>query len=130
MPALIKNHSKASKAFRELQERIDPFKELSDEFNSILIAKIKSKTVLPKNLAAIRPLIRECEKAIRNRLDSYLKNDKNDIFQEKYITTRGDRFCLPLKRDQKSKLKGIVHDESAKWTNHFYRAGSYRFSRQ
>ncbi|WDE98353.1 endonuclease MutS2 [Lentisphaera profundi] len=108
-----KESLKAFDSIRELHERILPFRELRDEFNKIFDAKDHIKDSASKELAEIRPMIRKCEKAIKNRLDYYLKNDKNEIFQEKYITSRNDRFCLPLKRDQKSKLKGIVHDESA-----------------
>ncbi|MDD7987065.1 endonuclease MutS2 [Lentisphaera marina] len=108
-----KESLKTFESIRELHERILPFRELRDEFNKIFDAKDQIKDNASKELAALRPMIRRCEKAIKNRLDYYLKNDKNDIFQDKYITSRNDRFCLPLKRDQKSKLKGIVHDESA-----------------
>ena len=64
-------------------------------------------------LAAIRPDIRSLESSIRNRLELILKNDNSDLFQEKLVALRNGRFVLPVRRELRGQIKGIVHDESA-----------------
>ena len=97
----------------QLLERLDNFQESRDAFSRIFNEKNLIKDNASAELKEIRPLIRNCEKAIRNKLDSMLRNDNNELFQDKYITVRKERFCLPLRRECKSKVRGIVHDESA-----------------
>ena len=104
---------KKTESIAPLLERLDSFQESRDAFKATFDDKDLIRDDASAELLEIRPLIRNCEKAIRNKLDHILRNDSNDLYQEKYVTMRKERFCLPLRRDCKSKVRGIVHDESA-----------------
>ncbi len=49
---------------------------------------------------------------IRVLLDRVIRNNE-EILQEAIITMRGERYCVPVKAEHKSKLPGIVHDTSS-----------------
>lgn len=63
-------------------------------------------------LYRIRKEIKDVSASIRVILNRILKNNE-DILQEKIITIRKDRYCVPLQASMKSRLPGIVHDTSS-----------------
>lgn len=60
----------------------------------------------------IRREQKDIARNIRVILDRVIRNNE-DILQEAIITIRGERFCVPLRREFKSRLPGIVHDTSS-----------------
>lgn len=65
-------------------------------------------------LARIRREIETTRETIRARLESRMKALADDgVLQERVITIRGGRFVLPVKIEEKGRVPGIVHDESA-----------------
>ncbi len=64
-------------------------------------------------LAEVRHGIGRLERRIRSRLDSLLRDDKlSDAIHDGHIAIRNGRYVIPIKREQKSQLKGVVHDQS------------------
>jgi len=63
-------------------------------------------------LARIRRSIRQCEGQIRSKMNHYLVSEK-DYLAENIITSRNDRFVIPVKMGYQNKVKGIVHAQSA-----------------
>ncbi len=66
-----------------------------------------------KDLAEIRAEIRKLKSEIESKLDDFVKRKENaNIIQEFLITQREHRFVIPVKKDKKGKIKGIVLDTS------------------
>ncbi len=64
-------------------------------------------------LLLIRRNIKSYEKKIRDVLDGILNNsDIVPYLQDSYITERNNRWVIPVKRDLKSNVPGVVHDIS------------------
>lgn len=64
-------------------------------------------------LAEARREVRRLETAIRDRLDELVKDaNLQTVLQEPIVTLRRDRFVLPVKADQRSQVRGLVHDQS------------------
>ena len=63
-------------------------------------------------LKTIRQSIRKCENEIKEKLNSFLKNNSS-LLSDNYIATRGNHYVLPVKASNKSQVKGIVIDVSA-----------------
>ncbi|MBO7453137.1 MAG: endonuclease MutS2 [Clostridiales bacterium] len=63
-------------------------------------------------LYSIRREKKEIQQNIRVMLDRVIRNNE-DILQEGIITIRGDRYCVPVRAECKSRLPGIVHDTSS-----------------
>jgi len=67
-----------------------------------------------RDLSKIRKEIKEVERKIVSILENIIHSYKyEDIIQEKIITTRKERYVIPVKENFSSKLKGIIHDRSS-----------------
>ena len=66
-----------------------------------------------ERLRQIRTRMDVVEKNIRTRLETMLNSpDLADVFQEHFVTTRHGRYVVPVRRELRTALKGIVHDQS------------------
>ena len=63
-------------------------------------------------LKEIRRALRGGNDRIRSRMNEILNSSVRDCLMEPVITLRQGRFCLPVKAEYKSKVAGIVHDQS------------------
>ncbi len=63
-------------------------------------------------LKNIRRQMRICTERIRTELNSMLNGSDRTYLQEAVITTRGGRYCIPVKAEYKSQVSGMVHDQS------------------
>lgn len=63
-------------------------------------------------LKKIRRQMRICTERIRTELNSMLNGSDRTYLQEAVITTRGGRYCIPVKAEYKSQVPGMVHDQS------------------
>jgi DNA mismatch repair protein MutS2 len=88
----------------ELRERIE---RSIDEGGEIL------DTASPE-LGAIRRRMRQAQDRVRERLNAMLR-DTNlaGAIGEAIVTLRAGRYVIPVRAEAKSRVKGIVHDQSA-----------------
>lgn len=63
-------------------------------------------------LYALRKRIRNIESSIHQKMEQ-LASSQKEFLSESIVTTRHDRFVLPVKTASKGNVKGIVHGESA-----------------
>jgi DNA mismatch repair protein MutS2 len=72
------------------------------------------KDAASPDLRRIRDQIRDVERRLRESLDRVLRDPiLSRYLQEPLITTRGDRFVVPVKAEHRGQFPGIVHDASA-----------------
>ena len=65
-------------------------------------------------LAAIRKRMRTAQDRVRERLNAMLRSsDMAGIIGEPIVTVRAGRYVIPIRAEAKSRVKGIVHDQSA-----------------
>jgi len=109
------------------QERNVEPTSLTPYFDGILTAPdleaeinrcIKSSTEIADNaspkLGDIRRNIRQAHDKVRDQLQSIIRNGTyKDMLQDTIVTLRGDRFCVPVKADQRANFPGMVHDQSS-----------------
>ena len=104
----------------------DYYNYLSIYFNNLytnqsIINKIKSSIIdsetisdnASSTLSKIRRQIRITEQSIKDKLNSILHSSYSKYIQENVITTRNDRFVIPVKQEYRSQFKGFVHDISS-----------------
>lgn len=91
-------------AHPELEEKINrsigPEGEISDTASPEL-AKIRRQTV-------------DLQGAVREKLNSIIRSSEMQKYlQENLITIRGNRYVIPVKSESRSKVPGLIHDQSA-----------------
>lgn len=64
-------------------------------------------------LADIRRKKRTASNKIKDTLQKYTSGSYSKYLQENIVTTRGGRFVVPVKLENKNEIKGLVHDTSA-----------------
>ena len=65
-------------------------------------------------LGNIRRSLSSLHQSIRKKMDQLVKNSTlSDALQEQIVTVRGERLVIPVKVEYKSRVPGIVHDQSA-----------------
>lgn len=66
------------------------------------------------DLATIRRLIRAAASRVREALQKIISSPSfSKALQEPIITTRSDRYVIPVKADHKGSIPGLVHDVSS-----------------
>ena len=64
-------------------------------------------------LRRIRRDMENTRSAIRSQVESVLNKLPETVVQDRLITLRGGRFVIPIRENQRHRLEGIVHDQSA-----------------
>jgi len=98
------------------------FKELVDGI--VLLSHIKAQVEYcigpdlllydhaSSELASIRRRIRQTENQIRQKMNTYLVSEK-EYLSESIITSRNDRFVIPVKMGYQNKVRGLIHAQSS-----------------
>ncbi len=99
----------------ELAEGLTPHDDVADAIGrAIDEVALEVRDSASRELARIRRSIEATRSRLDDRLQSILKEGlSGDTVQELAIHIRNGRHVLPVKRASRSKLKGIVHDQSA-----------------
>ncbi|HUR36709.1 MAG TPA: hypothetical protein VM009_02755, partial [Terriglobales bacterium] len=65
-------------------------------------------------LSRIRREIEKQRRAIQESLRGYLRRlAEGGAVQDELVTIRGERFVIPVKIEQKNRVKGVVHGASS-----------------
>ncbi|QQT90729.1 endonuclease MutS2 [Peptoniphilus harei] len=86
-------------------------KRLEDEINSKIISEEEIADDASRELLRIRRGIVAKKDSIKNRLNGILSSHA-DFLQDAIVTLRDGRYVVPVKIENKSKVKGLVHDIS------------------
>lgn len=86
-------------------------KILEDEINSKIISEEEIADDASRELLRIRRGIVAKKDAIKNKLNGILSSHA-DFLQDAIVTLRDGRYVVPVKIENKSRVKGLVHDIS------------------
>ncbi len=100
----LKNRAAQIEILGNLERRIE---NTIDEHGAI-------KDSASVDLQKIRRELRAAQNRVKTEIFNILHDAGNQkYFQDALVTMRGDRYVIPVKLDHKSKIPGIVHDQSA-----------------
>lgn len=63
-------------------------------------------------LGGLRRAVRLAYERLRSRLETLVHSELGNALQEPIITLRNGRYVVPVRADARSRVKGIVHDQS------------------
>ncbi len=105
-----------SDVFPHLAPRADAITEDRKLEEKILDA-VQSDGSIPDSastrLAELRAKKKQTGIRIQERLQQYLSGKTRDLLSDPIFTVRDGRYVLPLKAENRGKIRGIVHDTSA-----------------
>jgi len=97
-----------------LFEHLPIEKTIIRKIEQVIDAKGKIKPNASRDLADITAGIAKAEQEARRKIDHIFKSaTANGWTADGSLTVRDGRLCIPLLAENKRKLKGFVHDESA-----------------
>lgn len=97
-----------------LFEHLPIEKSLVNNIEQVLDAKGKMKPNASAMLLEITSAIAKAEQDARRRIDVVFKQaQQNGWTADGNLTIRDGRLCIPILAENKRKLKGFIHDESA-----------------
>lgn len=93
---------------------IDPLPELAKSIDRSILSETEIADEASPELAAIRRRMRETEASVRDTLNRMLRSQTiRECLTDALITTREGRYCLPVRAEFKSRIPGMVHDQSS-----------------
>lgn len=101
------------KLLKKSFERLTPFPDILDRFNRIF----SPDGDILDNASSELLRIRKSKRMTRNSIQKTLSNKLNDpkfekYLQEKIVTTRGDRYVVPIKEGKVKFVGGVVQERS------------------
>ncbi|HEU0125202.1 MAG TPA: DNA mismatch repair protein MutS, partial [Flavobacterium sp.] len=97
-----------------LFEHLPIEKDILKKIETVLDAKGKIKSNASKELLEITTSIAKGEQEVRRKMDAIYKNAvASNWVADGSLTVRDGRICIPILAENKRKIKGFVHDESA-----------------
>ncbi|WP_087971848.1 endonuclease MutS2 [Oceanobacillus rekensis] len=95
-----------------LADQITPLRELEQQIKSCIDDQGRVLDNASAKLRSIRTQVRTYENRIREKLESYTRNNSN-MLSDAIVTIRNDRYVLPVKQEHRGSIGGIVHDQSS-----------------
>lgn len=94
-------------------------KSLEEDVTEKIISDDKVSDFASDALYNIRSKIKSLNERIRSTLAEYAAGKDAQYLQDSLVTVRNDRYVLPVKAENKNKVKGFVHDRSASGATFF-----------
>ena len=97
-----------------LASAISVLKWLEDEIDRCIISEDEIADSASTELKRLRRAIQRQNEAIKIKIQQIVGSSENRaVLQDAIVTQRQGRYCIPVKAEHRSRVAGIVHDESA-----------------
>lgn len=94
-------------------ERLKPLTVLSGEIRRCIIEEDEISDDASSTLKNIRRSIGQINDKVHSTLTGMVNGSLRTYLQDPIITMRGDRYCIPVKSEYRSQVKGMIHDQSS-----------------
>lgn len=96
----------------DIFERLVPNNSLETDIFRAIIGEDLIADEASAQLADVRRKIRYQTNRIREVLQGFISGEKSKHLREAIVTMRNGRYVLPVKNEEKSEIKGLIHDTS------------------
>ncbi|HEY6103846.1 MAG TPA: endonuclease MutS2 [bacterium] len=97
----------------DLAHTMATFEPLEDAIKQVVADDGSIPDGASRELARIRHDQRTTQAGLREKLESLLRGPNARMLQEPIITTRGDRYVVPVRAEHKGHFPGVLHDQSS-----------------
>jgi len=98
----------------EMCQNIYANKDIEDKIYEIIISEEEIADDASPELKRIRRAIQIKSSAIKNKMNSIVNSPTTQKYlQENIITMRNDRYVVPVRREYRGMIKGLIHDQSS-----------------
>lgn len=105
---------KTELSFLHLQaERLPEIGRLEERLSTCLESDGEVRDAASAKLATLRQRRRSLANRIVERIQAFTTGKSRDLLSDPIYTVRDGRYVLPVKAENRGKIKGIVHDSSA-----------------
>ena len=94
-------------------QRLEPVTRVASEIRRCILEEDVIADDASSNLQKIRRSIQSFDGKIHSALNSMVNGSMRNYLQDAIVTMRGDRYCLPVKAEYRSQVKGMIHDQSS-----------------
>ncbi len=112
---LLNNKEERSyEILEELCQNIYANKNIEDKIYEIIISEEEIADDASPELKRIRRSIQIKNTAIKNKINSIVNSPGTQKYlQESIVTMRNDRYVVPVRKEYRGMIKGIMHDQSS-----------------
>ena len=97
-----------------LLESIGDFKHIVSRIVKCINDSAEIKDSASPKLSNIRKEVRTLTTRARSKLNEFISSDRYRTYlQDELVTLRGDRYVVPVKRENREMVPGVVHDRSS-----------------
>lgn len=100
-------------------EQLTPLTQVANEINRCILSEEEIADDASPRLKSIRRSMILTNEKIHSQLTSMLNGPYRTYLQDAVITTRNNRYCIPVKSEYKAQVNGMVHDQSATGSTFF-----------
>lgn len=112
--AFLRAHRARAPRLATTADHLIPLPDVEAEIGRALDDQGRIRDGASPDLRRIRDEMRDVERRLRASLDGLVHNASYARYlQEPLVTTRSDRFVVPVKAEHRAQFPGIVHDTSA-----------------
>ena len=98
---------------RGITELISYPQTLRNEIERCILSEDEMADDASPQLRTLRRSIDRQKETIKNRINQIISSRENQSYlQDALVTLRGGRYVIPVKQEYKTKISGIVHDQS------------------
>lgn len=109
----ILDRQELAPSLSHLAQQLPQLDRLESNLNLVLDGDGFVKDSASPELAAIRSKKAKTAQRVMSTIQSYVSGKTRDLLSDPIYTERSGRFVIPLKAENRGKIKGIVHDTSA-----------------
>ncbi len=107
-----KEEEKSYEKIEDLVSILKPIPNLEKGIENAIIGEDEISDKASTTLYKIRRELKERNYSVRDKINYFVKKT-SEYLQDSLYTMRGDRYVLPVRAEFKSKVPGIVHDQSS-----------------
>jgi DNA mismatch repair protein MutS2 len=111
---LLNNNDRTYDLLEKLCEDIYTNKDIEDKIFSVIISEEEIADDASPELKKIRREIQIKNNSIKNKINSIVSSSSMQKYlQEAIVTMRNDRYVIPVRKEYRSMVRGIIHDQSS-----------------